>query len=178
VADELFLSWARALNAWEEWEIDLSWLYAIVAELQLHSTEAYRAYVERADNFSQRLAKVETATIKYFHRKPDQNNEADFCLLLKSARGWSFRRNDIAHSVIRPMPKIYETATGGSFEDWLNQPDEFLLYPPDYAANKHDDAGRPAYAYGLSELDAFAHAFRSLGFQTGQLSLRLRERRS
>jgi hypothetical protein len=178
VDNHLYLAMGQALSAWEEYEIDLSWLYAALADLPLHSTVAYQSYVDKADNFKQRAIKLEKAAEQYFRRNPSQTDEAEFAEILRSARGWATRRNDIAHGVVRPMPKIYDTTSGGDFESWLRGQDEYLLYPPDYAAKKFDDkTGAPAYALGVAELHWFAGMFRHIGPEANRLTLRLVERR-
>jgi hypothetical protein len=178
IDDEIYLAMGHALSAWEEYEVDLSWLYAVLTERPVHSEAAYQDYVANADNFIQRATKLETAGCRYFCRRPNQPDEADFIEILRTGRGWSLRRNDIAHSVVRPAPRVYDATSGMTFENWLKLPEEYLLYPPEYAAKKFGTYGRPAYAYGFAELSHFAQVFRENGYQVNALTLRLRRRRA
>jgi hypothetical protein len=177
-ADEIYVHVGRALSAWEEFEIDLSWLYAALTGMPLHTQASYHAYMEKADNYNGRSRNLVKAANEYFVRHPNQQEEAQFCEIITVAKGWAARRNDIAHSVVRPVYRGYQTADGGSFDEWARRPEEYLLYPPEYAEGKFNDIGQPAYAYGVADLIHFAGIFRGLGPMANRLSLQLVERRA
>jgi len=177
-SDEAICKWiGRSLCAWEEYEVYLARLYAIFSGLPMHGGDTYKAYIAgQTLNFSGRLQKVEKAGNEYFLRFPNQQDEADFSSILKQSRGFSARRNDVAHSVLVPGLTDWD-ASKRDFEEWLREKhEEWWLVPPEYMQKKYSPGMRPTFSYVSADLRAFYDAFHSLILPVNELAYRLYQR--
>lgn len=104
---------------------------------------------------------VEAAADAYFHLRPDPVLNDEFWDIMKVAKGWAGRRNDVAHAIVVPMAS--DTSAGG-----------FSLYPGLYNSKKWsmpDD--QPAFSYSSVEIDGFGRQFDALWKRTSELLLKL-----
>ena len=165
----LFESLGRALNAWEEIEISMSHLYAAFVIGDRFEPHASHAYGEDA-NFNQRAAKLVRAAKAHFMRHPSQPIEGEFCRLMRLVRGYSARRNDMAHAHVLPihfvvMPDSAKEAIA------LTENPQWCLVPPHFRANKFTTARRPAYAFSSWEINEFRLVFWDMAHAISNLSL-------
>lgn len=166
-ADETYKMVGRAISGWEEVEYHLSHLYAQFLG-KTADIATMRQYGEPRI-FSDRAAKLEMAATAFFARQPSQQAEGRLSTLMRQVRGFSDRRNEIAHSVVRalqwvhpPMPE-YDPLRGETLE--------YGLVPPIYTDRKLDATNRPKYIYTANELTQFVLAFHELSVAALHLKL-------
>jgi hypothetical protein len=153
--DPVYLAVGKALSAWEELEVEVAGLFAIFIGAPRTSLEAYAAYAS-ALGFSGRSGLVEKASDQFFVRRPAQDHEATLDNLLCHLRGWSLRRNDIAHGVVR---EHYRIRTGHS----ASSRTVYYLVPANYMRKRfRSDYDAPRYMYSSENIEEFRRAFRSL----------------
>jgi hypothetical protein len=90
-------------------------------------------------NFRARLAKLERAGTQYFTKRPHQDLEADLAWIVQNAAGWSQRRNDVAHGVVRLLHMVLDPR-----ETLLTAPTEWCLVPPHFRNEPEHGAPRPS----------------------------------
>ena len=99
----------RVLSEWGKIEVGLSYLYAILSGRPREGA-AIREYGSKSI-FSQRADDLCRIGRSYFVSNPDQKAEAEFDKLLRAARHFSARRNDVAHGIVRHL-KLHGVAPG------------------------------------------------------------------
>ncbi len=138
----------RVLNQWEALEFELSRLYSWFCG------KTDDAWLEReygnGRTFSERADILTKKARECFVRAPDQEQEAKFDDLLKQARGYAGRRNDIAHGMLFPIHEItlFKDRIKPSL---LNRPHHAII-PPLFAVRSHTSSGYPEYAYASNEM--------------------------
>ncbi|ESX88276.1 hypothetical protein [Mesorhizobium sp. LNJC403B00] len=110
------------MSRWEEVELELCYLYAAFKG-QGDDISVLREYGSGAI-FNARKAILQSKAETYFRASPSQTNEGNFCRLITACEGFSARRNDIAHGVVRltvfggkDQPSLTQYALGPSFYD-------------------------------------------------------------
>jgi hypothetical protein len=137
-----------ATSNWEEVEVSLSQVYAIMAGLPLSSKEAYQRYGDR-DNFKDRLASLQRiAKHDYFVRRNSQDLEGEFDNIVQESRRYSIRRNEIVHSVVRLFAVEHITLETGE----LSTRPSFYLVPPEFKGEKFDENDKPTFIYTSVEI--------------------------
>jgi hypothetical protein len=127
---------------------------------------------------------VEAAGEAYFFENPDTDLAAELKSCLAAANGFSGRRNEIAHGIVK------ELSLPGNvifIPDKVMArpmvPNGFAVVPSEYATNKtelaqpltilHQVARKPKYTYSSAEINALAILFRQLGDRVGNLARRI-----
>lgn len=161
----------HAISQWEVIEVEFAHLYSVLVAHSRFDVAANRAYGE-PPNFKDRLAKLERMGKRYFTRYPSQENEGEFCQLTSRALHFSARRNDIAHSVARPI-------------HWIRKPPRTIidgpkkmrwcLVPPHFKRTKFTNGHMPLYVYTSKEILFFAGHFRALALSVNRLTYKLEE---
>jgi hypothetical protein len=134
----------RVLSQWETLELELGFIYGLLLN-QLEDIEAVRRYGE-PKIFEERIKGLSAVASEYFKWNPHQETEAELDALLMSARQFAARRNDIAHSIVRPIQWIARDMDEG--------PLQFCAVPPLYLARKFDARNMPSFVYASVELAA------------------------
>jgi hypothetical protein len=128
----------RVMSEWEGIEVTLSHLYCQFKGKPISAETMHEYGFGR--NVNERIAILESAAHKFFC---DQKKEAQFDRLLEEIKGYSFRRNDIAHGVVRPLNYLADSYT-------------WWLLPAHYKPNKTRGAMSPEYAYTRPLMDDIA----------------------
>jgi hypothetical protein len=137
-----FAGVGRVLTQWEIIEVKLSHTYGLLLN-RPDDLDAARQYGEPLI-FKERVKGLEKAAEAYFRWNPNQETETELCGLLSEARKFSARRNDTAHSIVRPF-------------QWTDGPQQFGAFPPHYIGKKFDPNDVPAFAYTSVELIALSN---------------------
>lgn len=168
-ADSIYMMVGKCLSQWEEVELELSRLYA----LYLGRGVSLSAMLEYGEPriFDQRLQNLKRAAENFFTRSPNQAIEGEFDRLAERSRRFADRRNDIAHSIVRPLqwfrprPPILDPLVG--------EPSEYALVPPYYTSRKFDPNNLPKYAYIAEMLTEFFLHFHELSAELASLHERV-----
>jgi len=147
--DTTFAGIGRVLSQWEMIEAILSHVYAWLVN-RPDEIEAIRQYGEGKQSCEQRIKGLLVIADAYFRWNPHQETEGELSVLSNTTRNFASRRNDVAHSIVRPFQWI---ASPG-----LDGPLQFCAMPPDYAGKKFDPQNMPAFAYTSVELTALSNA--------------------
>ena len=113
--------------------------------------------------FDQRATKLEKAAEAFFIKHPQQQIEGIFDNLIDRIRRFADRRNEIAHSIVRPLHWRGSKNTGI----------EYGLVPPLFTDRKLDKHHQPKYIYTATELEQFAQAFYGLSEEGARLKMRI-----
>lgn len=164
----VFAAVGEALTAWEELESFVANLFASLtgSANQMHLGPAIRAFgvVNSAKMRAQMLTLAAEAFFRnltlFFDDDPSDAVVAastEIRNVIKAYGGWSDRRNDVAHGVVRDAdnPGDEEFETPGA-------PVTHLLYPSESNTKKWPALEPPHYNYNSEEILAFAEGFRSL----------------
>jgi hypothetical protein len=149
----LYEAIGRALCTWEELETMLAHLYAALCGRSQFDAKANHAYGEEL-NFRNRLTELERAGCRYFVKRPDQTQEGELAWVIRYVRGYSQRRNDVAHGVVRLLHMVLDPRQG-----LLTAPTEWCLVPPDFREAKFVSPDTPAHILTSREINHFATAF-------------------
>lgn len=161
--DTTYLSVGRALSHWERFEAYLAMIYTETIGVRpgqdIPALRAYGAII----SFSGRAEMVEEATKAFFFMRPNPGLHSRFDELVEMARGYSARRNDLAHGVVDYHPAYYAT-------DHEETSRGHVLLPSEYATKKRvlhsvglSPVGQiPLYYYGSEHIDGYAIGFRVL----------------
>jgi hypothetical protein len=151
--DITYASVGRFITRWENIEVELSHLYAIFVG-KYFKPEAYDEYHDQSKTLRQRLTTLEEAARRYFVKYPDQDNERDFTLLMEEVRGFSERRHEIAHGIVRPY-HLFAFMT-----EWSDPYDEdrtrSCLVPPHYQRDWIDELQLPVYVYTSVQINSLS----------------------
>ena len=167
----LFDAIGRTLNAWEEVEISMAHLYATLATGDRFDSQANHLYGEEA-NFNGRLTTLEQAAEQRFIAEPSQPVEGEFSRLMRFVRGYSARRNDIAHGHALYIHWVRDPASREtllSFGADLS----WCWVPPHFRANKFNAQNRPEYVLTSREINEFGLTFWDIARAFSSLSVRL-----
>jgi len=143
----------RFITQWENIEIELSHLYAIFIG-KYFKPEAYDQYYDKSKTLNMRLKTLEDAAKNYFIKHPNQVNESDFSDLAIRVKGFSERRHEIAHGVVRPYHR-YAFMTEWS-DPYDKDTSRTCLVPPHYQRDWIGDMQLPVYVYASPEIDALS----------------------
>jgi hypothetical protein len=150
VDDHTYAGVGRVLSQWEVIEIEISGIYAAFTG-RYHSVAVRHEYGAGLI-FTLRADLTKKAAQKFFIKKPNQNLEACFDLLMNEVENFSDRRNEVAHGIVRPLQFIRLLNVG----DRLGL--QFFLIPPIYTKRKFDISNIPKYIYTSKELLNFESA--------------------
>jgi hypothetical protein len=150
-ADITYTAVGRFLSQWEGLEIELSDLYAIFIG-KYEKREAYEEYYNKSRTLSSRIKLLNESAYSFFIIHPSQTDEGDFSNLTARILGFSDRRHEIAHGIVRPYV-AYAWLT-----EWSNPTDrdttKTCLVPPYYQRNWHTEQfGLPKYVYIAIQID-------------------------
>jgi len=141
--DTTYAAVGRALSSWERYEGVLSLLFSALV-VNMERVGARRAYVA-VRTFEGRAEMLKAASEGYFHEHPNEKFLNDFKEILKAAKNFASRRNDIAHGVVDYFSITMETD--------LRQPGGGFAMFPSYASFKDRSIeNRPDYCYTSVEL--------------------------
>jgi hypothetical protein len=158
----------RVLSQWEAIEVELSHVYSLLV-YRHEDLEALREY-GRPTIFRDRLDSLQRAAERYFQSNPHQETESEFSDIAKIARNFSARKNDVAHSIVRPyrwtFPPSAETVD--PFE-----PMQFCATPPHYSGKKFMPENLPIYVYTSVEMNALSVALFEFSHQIIELKWKL-----
>lgn len=141
----IFIGMGKVLHEWSRIEVSLSYLYAAFSN-RPRDGAAIREY-RTAGTFTLRASNICRIAQRYFVANPDQTTEAAFDRIMRMARGFADRRNEVAHGVVRK---------GRLFD--AERTVTYTLYPPYYDHLKHDAHGMAAYRYTSENLTKLAFA--------------------
>jgi hypothetical protein len=151
----LYEAIGRALSTWEELEARLAGLYAALCGQSQFDDDANNAY-GRELNFRNRLAELERAGCRYFVKRPDQTLEGELAWVIRHAKGYSQRRNDVAHGVVRVLRMVLDPRQGVLS---VSVPTEWCLVPPHFREAKFVSPDTPAHILTSREINHFAAEF-------------------
>lgn len=145
----------RALSAWESFELELSRIFGALIGAHEGLLAAMRAYGSVVA-FRGRAEMVAAASEVFFLVHANEKLEGDLASLMKLAKNYSARRNEIAHGIVL------------EFAQFAAEREGFCLGPPAYATNKQEltsladgliirNAAR--YCYTSRELNNFRDRF-------------------
>src|ERR1700693_2666187 len=123
----LYESIGRALCAWEELETALAHSYAALCDKSRFDERANNAYGEES-NVKRRIDALRLAGRKYFARRPNQELEGELFWIVKYVEGYSARRNDVAHGVVRLIHMVKDPRA--TFLGGPPGPPQWCLVPP------------------------------------------------
>jgi hypothetical protein len=144
----------RALTTWEELESFLSHLYAAFCEKSAYDEVANFEYGQ-VTSVRRRMDELSRVAAVYFMKRPNQQLEGDFCSVVHQVNGWSGRRNDIAHGVVR----LIELVRDPFGKTLLSASTEWCLVPPHFKEEKYIRFDTPAHILTSREINAIAKAF-------------------
>jgi len=156
----------RVVSNWELIEGELTHLFATFSGV-LYTELAYDQYYERGKTTKARLAATEKAAERFFQKTPDQVVEAEFRDLMRRISGFSERRYEIAHGIVRPMrwnERRVRPANGAR---------QYCLVPPHYQREWLDENRMPKYGYTSKELVDLGRALFALAFELGTFRHRM-----
>ncbi len=136
----------RILSRWEALEFELSRLYSWFCG-ETDETDLEREY-GNGRIFNERADILSAKAKEHFVRNPDQKSEATFDELLKQARGYAARRNDIAHGILFRIDEI--TLFRECLKPNLLHRPHHAIIPPLFAVRSHTSTGYPEFAYASS----------------------------
>lgn len=154
---KLYAAIGRTLSQWERYEHELSHLFATLV------TDGYPTAAERAFSavrtFEGRSDMLRAASEAYFYGWPNDKLQNEFKDIFRDAKGFSERRNEIAHGMVdhfEPLPFPESPRYGG------HRRASYALYPSSASFKTRALSGVPAYCYAAPELDYFYLEFRKL----------------
>jgi hypothetical protein len=149
--DITYAAVGRLISSWEGIEVELSHLYAIFTGQYL-KREAYDRYYDNSKNFAGRMRTLEESAQQFFIGASHQNNETDLSELVKKIRGFSVRRHEVAHGIVRPY---YHYAPLTGWSDPLDTDrTRTCVAPPHYQRNWFSEHQIPLYVYASPEINS------------------------
>ncbi|HZO53954.1 MAG TPA: hypothetical protein VFB63_14670 [Bryobacteraceae bacterium] len=145
--DQIFRTVGAALDQWEFAEQAFADIFVMMVEGWQDwpsSHPALRAY-GAVTSFSSRADMIEEAAKGFFHETPDPKAEELFKSAIRAMRGFSGRRNDIAHGRV-----TFLDDTG------------YYLCPGLFASRKNPIRGPATYAYSSKEINYLNNCFNFL----------------
>lgn len=148
---KLYQSVGEALSQWEHLEGHLAMIFAILVGSLDMTEPAVMAY-GTVVSFNGRSDMIRAAMTGFLVRKPDARLEEELREIMKLAKNFSARRNEIAHGIVSPYVPPGANLVSGA-----------VLFPAFYASNKRiietTQAGivpfkmSPKYAYTAREIE-------------------------
>ena len=131
--DTTFAGVGRVLTQWEMIEVELAQIYGwlVMRRDQIEIS----APIWRAADFWRTDKGPPGGRGCLFSAKPHQEAEGEFCTLIAKVCSFSARRNDVAHSIVRPIQWIIAPKLEG--------PLQFCAVPPHYTGKKFDPENMP-----------------------------------
>lgn len=155
--NDIFRAVGQALSAWESVEHYIARIFAVLVAEKISgppyatsadgSSPAARAYGS-VISFQGRATMVEAAANAFFYTHPHPEFPGRLRKLMKTAVGWTARRNDVAHGIVYGCP-------------WDGS--KSLLWPNDYSTSKRSIDRQVAYWYNDEQIIEFGKAFDRLG---------------
>ena len=143
----LFSAIGRALIAWEEVEVSIAHVYSALCNKSCFDENTNAQYGTPL-NFNSRLRELKLVAEAYFISNSDQNKENIFYKICNDAEKISYRRNDIAHGVIRLLDLVKDpskTLLGTLDSGWC-------LVPPHFKGVKYYDKDTPYAIYSSKSI--------------------------
>lgn len=158
-----YLAVGRALSHWERFEAYLALIFT--ETIGLRPTQdicAVRAYGS-VMSFKARADMIDAATQAFFFMRPNLTLHQQFDELMLMARGYSGRRNDLAHGVVDYHPEYYATDPEDASRGHVLLPSENatktrVLHSVGFSPVKQN----PLYYYSSEQIDRYAVGFRVL----------------
>ncbi len=151
----LYAAIGESLITWEELEVTLAHLYSSLKSGSRFDAIAFKEYGEPL-NFKDRISKLKCVACEHFIHFPDQLFEGEMCWIVANSIGFSQRRNDVAHGVVRMIHMIQDPrATLLSF---TGSP-EWCLIPPMFKDAKYVSPNTPAHILTSREIKKFTAQF-------------------
>lgn len=162
--ENLYRAVGEALSRWEEVENELAQLFSVFVgsnnfenyEAAIPAIRAYGSVV----SFNGRADMMDAAAKGYFFVRRTVSfdpeppiPETRYAEVMKACRGFSSRRNDIAHGMAIMALNEAGRVTG------------VYLQPGLFASKKNPLGKRPAYSYTAAQIDDFIKHFQDLAFQ-------------
>jgi hypothetical protein len=154
----LYKAVGSALSSWQYVEDAIASIFkALVSDgLPEHTYEPSRSPAERAYgsviSFEARATMVAEAAEAFFYKNPHPDYEKQLREILKACRGWSARRNDIAHGKIAGSPLNYFV---GKPSDW----NRCALWPSSSNTRKVSLDNFHSFIYTSKIIDGFEKQF-------------------
>lgn len=141
----------RVSNAWEHLEGVFSLLYATLSGKHPFDRDARRTY-GREPTFQGRLGGFRTVFSLWVRTNHDQDLEGGIYRALRAAEGFSQRRNDIIHGIVRPFHLM---ASAGTESDPIVWPDvwTYCVTPPYQDERRFGARERPEYLYSSYSME-------------------------
>jgi len=162
----LFAGVGRVIANWESIEAELTHLFAMFIGV-LYTEASYDQYYERGKTTQARLAAMEKAAERFFQKTPDEAVEGEFWGLMRRIGGFSERRHEVAHGVVRPMRWRERRVKPGESAR------QFCLVPRHFQREWLDENRTPRFAYASKELLDLERALFALAFELGTFRRRM-----
>lgn len=153
----------EALTMWEQLETTFAFLFSALVSGSPSNTVALRAY-GAVRTFEGRAEMLKEAGFAYFGAYSAPEGEAALKNLLRAAREFGSRRNDIAHGMVTALewvPPIEGSAT--EERGWC-------VVPAFYISNRHDMNHVPDYVYTSAEMHIFSRRWSVLSYLVRSLT--------
>jgi len=117
----------------------------------------------RPANFRERLTNLEAAGCRYFCKWPHQDLEGELTWVIRYAMGYSQRRNDIAHGIVRLAGVV-------GIDIDIRDEMRWCVLPPHSRADKFTSGNMPTYILTSREINRFAKAFEAIVVRAWKLA--------
>jgi hypothetical protein len=145
--EPIYCGVGRVLTSWEGIEEQLSRLYSFASGRPDERETIAKYGSERI--FVNRLHKLKMEASALFSKIHSQEIEGEFDSIVELLIGFSGRRNEVAHGIVRPIQIYTAFAT---LQDFRPRTNYWALVPPSYQWKGHSINAMPPYAYGAHEL--------------------------
>jgi hypothetical protein len=171
--EALYEAVGSALSSWQYVEDTVALIFkALVSDgIPNNTYEPSKSPAERAYgsviSFEARATMVAVAAEAFFYKNPHTDYEKQLRELLKACRGWSARRNDIAHGKIAGSPLNYYV---GDPSDW----NRCALWPSNSNTRKLTLDNLNSFIYNSKIIHGFGSKFMDLTFQLHEFESKFR----
>jgi hypothetical protein len=170
--DTLYAAVGRALSQWERYEAHLAMLFSALVT-GMETDIARRAYCA-VRTFEGRAEMLRAASEAYFFTYPDTGLQERFKVVIKEAKLFSERRNEITHAVLdhwQPNPPVYPL---------LQEPSWGLFPTAATFKNRSFEKNSPEYCYTSVEINRLYDEFNRLTGEPASIAghILLRAKRS
>lgn len=147
---DVYAAVGHVSSAWEDLEVSLSHLFAALRSEWPYNPQSYLPYGSKI-GFKDRVEGLERQACVYSRANPNQHIEGELLLLFSAARGFSQRRNEVIHGIVRPFALV---ASAGTPEDPIRHTQDwtYCLTPPHYTQRKYTHDNMPEYLYSSVEM--------------------------
>jgi len=150
--ETLYAAMGEALSNWEDFDATLGAVFA--AFVSDDPRPAERAYFA-IRTFEGRLEMVRAASTAYFDARPNTQLQERLKELISSAKNFSERRNEIAHSTVDLFRLEGE-------RDPIIESRGYALFPTRASFRHRDVENTPRYCYTTPEINYFSEHFNCL----------------